>query len=126
MVRRSNLSRSSENVFNIKKAKQEVFKLGISGFDPIKKEDAKIQQLIKLGAKPPKRKGMNYKDFQIENKKKKNIISDRQKNQQIGKNSIGKSIAKGKSFDRKRRKEGILDIYGKLVHKNKKQLKQKK
>lgn len=36
--------------------------------------------------------------------------------QQLGKNSIGKSNAKGKSFDRKRRKEkgDILSIYGKV------------
>lgn len=38
-----------------------------------------------------------------------------QKFQQLGKNVMGKSTAKGKSFDRKRRKEGILDIYGKVV-----------
>lgn len=35
--------------------------------------------------------------------------------QQLGKNNIGKSTAKGKGFDRKRKKkEGLLDIYGKV------------
>lgn len=36
--------------FNIKKAKHEVVKLGTSGLDSQKKEDAKIQLAIKLGS----------------------------------------------------------------------------
>lgn len=32
---------------------------------------------------------------------------------QLGKNKMGKSTAKGKTFDKKRKKkEGLLDIYG--------------
>lgn len=40
---------SKEVLFNIQKAKHEVVKLGMTGFNPVKKEEAKIQQLIKLG-----------------------------------------------------------------------------
>lgn len=40
---------SKEVLFNIQKAKHEVVKLGMTGFDPVKKEEAKIQKLIKLG-----------------------------------------------------------------------------
>lgn len=36
---------------------------------------------------------------------------------ELGKNSAGKSNAKGKSYDRKRRKEkgGLLNMYGRVV-----------
>lgn len=35
--------------FNIKKAKYEIMKFGMSGFDPQKKEEAQVQLAIKLG-----------------------------------------------------------------------------
>lgn len=54
--------------------------------------------------------------LQTERKKEKEKETSRQNFQQLGKNSVGKSIAKGKSFDRKRRKgkSDILSIYGKV------------
>lgn len=72
--------------------------------------------IIVSGAKPPKNKYKNYKLLQNERKKEKEKETSRQTFQQLGKNSVGKSIAKGKSFDRKRRKEksDILSIYGKV------------
>ncbi|KAJ8921733.1 hypothetical protein NQ315_010643 [Exocentrus adspersus] len=102
--------------FNIKKAKQEIIKFGMSGFDPHRKEEAEIQLAIKLGAKPPKNKYINYKELQADKRKKQQKEKIRQSLQQLGKNSMGKSVAKGKSFDRKRRKEksDILSIYGKV------------
>lgn len=124
--------KASDNEFNIRKAKHEIVRFGMSGFDPVRKEEAKIQQLIKLGmyfvislicfiscnfvgAKPPKNKAKNYKQLLNEKKIAKAKQEKEQKFQQLGKNSVGKATAKGKSFDRKRRKEGILDIYGKIL-----------
>ncbi|XP_050303867.1 uncharacterized protein C1orf131 [Anthonomus grandis grandis] len=104
-----------KNEFNIYKAKREVMQFGISGFDTAKKEEAKIQQLIKLGAKPPKKKNKNYKELLKEKKMEKEKKESTQQFQQLGKNSMGKSVAKGKSYDRKRRREGILDIYGRII-----------
>jgi hypothetical protein len=102
--------------FNIKKAKHEVIKYGMSGFDPQKKEEAKMQLAIKLGAKPPKNKYKNYKILKEERAKHKETEKLKVQFQQLGKNSVGKSIAKGKGFDRKRRKNkgGLLYIYGKV------------
>ncbi|XP_018565285.1 uncharacterized protein C1orf131 homolog isoform X2 [Anoplophora glabripennis] len=102
--------------FNIKKAKHEIIKFGMSGFDPQKKEEAEIQLAIKLGAKPPKNKYKNYKLLQVEKKKEKEKETSRQNFLQLGKNNAGKSTAKGKSFDRKRKKGkgDILSIYGKV------------
>ncbi|KAJ8962348.1 hypothetical protein NQ318_018330 [Aromia moschata] len=112
-----NTQKIQQNDFNIKQAKHEIIKLGMSGFDRQKKQEAKTQLLIKLGAKPPKNKCKNYKLLQAEHKKSKEKEASKLQFQQLGKNSIGKANAKGKSFDRKRRKEkkgDILDIYGKV------------
>ncbi|CAG9823094.1 unnamed protein product [Phaedon cochleariae] len=112
------ISPKKDRLFDIKRAKQEVIKFGTSGFDSQKKEEAKINLLIKLGAKPPKNKNQNYKLLLTEKKKKKEAELKLETFQQLGKNKFGKSNAKGKSFDRKRRKGkgDLLDIYGKVKH----------
>ncbi|XP_026462004.1 uncharacterized protein C1orf131 homolog [Ctenocephalides felis] len=99
---------------DMKKARFEIMKFGISGFDTKKKEEAKVQLAIKLGAKPPKNKYKNYKEL-ISEKKKNQAVLEKEKNlQQLGKNVFGLSNAKGKSFERKRKKErgGLLEVYG--------------
>lgn len=77
-----------------------------------------ISFVLILGAKPPKNKERNYKEILKGAKQKKKQIEDRRKLQELGKNSMGRSTAKGKSYDRKRRKEarntGLLDVYGKV------------
>ncbi|EEZ98488.1 hypothetical protein TcasGA2_TC000985 [Tribolium castaneum] len=106
--------------FNIRRAKHEIVKFGMSGFDPEKKEEAKIQLAIKLGAKPKKNKYKNYKLLKEERAKLKQEEKTKAQFQQLGKNAIGKSTAKGKGFDRKRKKAkgGLLDVYGKVNLKN--------
>ncbi|XP_044259540.1 uncharacterized protein C1orf131 [Tribolium madens] len=106
--------------FNIKRAKHEIVKFGMSGFDPEKKEEAKIQLAIKLGAKPKKNKYKNYKLLKEERAKLKQEESLKSQFQQLGKNALGKSTAKGKGFDRKRKKakSGLLEVYGKVNLKN--------
>lgn len=71
---------------------------------------------IDLGAKPPKNKCKNYKQLLEERKKEKQATKARLEFQQLGKNQMGKSTAKGKRFDRKRRKQksDLLDDYGKV------------
>ncbi|XP_050502676.1 uncharacterized protein LOC126881971 [Diabrotica virgifera virgifera] len=108
-----------KNELNMKEAKHEIIKLGMSGLNSKKKEEAKINLLIQLGAKPPKRKNKNYKELCMERKKAKEKEAKTIQLSQLGKNQHGRSTAKGKSFDRKRKKENnILSIYGK-VQKNK-------
>ncbi|KAK9874684.1 hypothetical protein WA026_005504 [Henosepilachna vigintioctopunctata] len=111
------------SAFNIKKAKNEVIKLGMSTLEGQEKKDAKIQLLIKLGAKPPRKKYINYKELQKERKEKKAAEQSNAQLQQIGKNILGKSTAKDK-FDKKRRKDqkfknkGLLDVYDGKVKPN--------
>lgn len=50
-------------VFNVRKAQYEVQKLVISGLKNADKEEAKMLLAIQLGAKPPKNKNHNYKEF---------------------------------------------------------------
>lgn len=105
--------RTQTNEFDMKKSRYEVLKFGMSGFDPEKKEEAKIQLAIKLGAKPPKNKYKNYKQLQTEKKQQQIDEKRRQEFQQLGKNQLGKSNAKGKFFKKKKEKAGLLEKYGK-------------
>jgi len=57
--------------FDLKEAKKEVRKFGIAGMTGTEKKAATINMLIGLGAKPPKKKCINYKEFQEIRKKEK-------------------------------------------------------
>lgn len=128
--------------FDARKIKHEIVKFSVEGFDKEKKEEIKKNLAIKLGkfisidinkvliiwavgAKPPRNKCKNYKQLLIEKKREKKKLEAEQKFQQLGKNAVGKSLAKGKSYDRKRKKDGILDVYGKVT-KELRQLKSKR
>ncbi|XP_072382637.1 uncharacterized protein [Diabrotica undecimpunctata] len=109
-----------KNELNMRQAKHEIIKLGLSGLNSKKKEEAKINLLIQLGAKPPKKKNKNYKELCLERKKAKEKEAKTMQFSQLGKNQHGRSTAKGKSFDRKRKKENnILSVYGKVQKTNK-------
>lgn len=101
---------------DMKRARHEIVKFGMSGFDPEKKEQAKVQLAIRLGAKPPKNKYKNYKELKEEKRKQIERRKEEVEFQQLGKNVFGKSNAKGKGFDRKRKngKGALLDKYGKV------------
>ncbi|KAG7154480.1 hypothetical protein Hamer_G018231 [Homarus americanus] len=47
----------------LKRVRYDVFKLGMSGFNKEKIQDTRLALAIKLGAKPPKNKAINYKDL---------------------------------------------------------------
>ncbi|VEN35970.1 unnamed protein product [Callosobruchus maculatus] len=105
----------NDKVYNIKRLKQEIKSFTLQNAE--NKKEAKIQLAIKLGAKPPKNKYTNYKTLVKEKQKQKQREMKAAAFQQLGKNSHGRCNAKGKSYDRKRKKEkgGILDIYGKVT-----------
>lgn len=62
---------TADTSFNLDKARYEVRQLGIKGMSNESKEDAVLNKLIQLGAKPPKRKYTNYKELQEVRKKEK-------------------------------------------------------
>lgn len=56
---------------NLRQARHDVLRLGISGFEKTKKEDAMTALVVKLGGKAPKRGYVNYKVLQEQRKMQK-------------------------------------------------------
>jgi hypothetical protein len=100
---------------DMKKVRYEVFKFGMSGFKPEKKEEVKVALAIKLGAKPPKNKGYNYKEYKLIKEKQLKEQLEQQKLLAVGKTKTGRPVAKGKKkfVNQKGKQSGILDPYGK-------------
>lgn len=72
-------------LIDLEKARHDVYRFGITGFDKEKAESAKEDLAIKLGAKPPKRKYMNYKELIEETKKRKlEELEEKKRNQKMG------------------------------------------
>ncbi|XP_054715689.1 uncharacterized protein C1orf131 homolog [Uloborus diversus] len=66
-------------VFNIKRARYEVIRFGMSGFDKEKHLNAKIAMAIRLGAKPPKKPNINYKELMKMKKEQKTNENEQRK-----------------------------------------------
>ncbi|GJQ88254.1 hypothetical protein Trydic_g13242 [Trypoxylus dichotomus] len=103
------------NEIDMKRARFEVIKFGMSGFDKQRKEKAKVQLAVKLGAKPPKQKYKNYKVILKTKKIEKNQEAKLKQKQQQPKAQNMKISTFKKDIDKKRKQEkGILNIYGKV------------
>ncbi|XP_077526886.1 uncharacterized protein LOC144138469 isoform X2 [Haemaphysalis longicornis] len=59
----SGVQQHNGNEISFKKARYDILKFGIKGLDKPEKEEAKIALAVQLGAKPPKNKYVNYKEF---------------------------------------------------------------
>ncbi|CAF1381946.1 unnamed protein product [Adineta steineri] len=57
--------------FDLEKARFDVHKFGIKGFEKSKYEDARVALAVSLGAKPPKGKFINYRELLEQNRAKK-------------------------------------------------------
>ncbi|KAF8794207.1 uncharacterized protein C1orf131 homolog isoform X2 [Argiope bruennichi] len=88
----------SSNVkeFNIKRARYEVMRFGLSGFDKEKQKRDKISMAIRLGAKPPKKEYVNYKQLIEQKKKEKEEKKAKQTDQYVLKQLKGRKKVKGK------------------------------
>ncbi|XP_047115286.1 uncharacterized protein C1orf131 [Schistocerca piceifrons] len=99
---------------DIRRVKREVIKFGLSGFDAKTKQEAKIEQAIRLGAKPPKKKYVNYKELKAEKARQLQEAEEKKKLMDAGKIK-GVSSDKGKKYLAiKKRKDNILQAYGKV------------
>ncbi|XP_023931671.1 uncharacterized protein C1orf131 homolog isoform X1 [Lingula anatina] len=95
---------SSGLEFSLRKARWDVLKFGIAGFDKSKKEEAQVALAIKLGAKPKKNKYVNYKNLQEAKKTERDAEEKkREQEQQLG-------VAKKQKRDAKKRKRDRDDI----------------
>ncbi|KAH9629551.1 hypothetical protein HF086_014562 [Spodoptera exigua] len=79
-------SQQSSKDLDLKKIRHEVVKFGMSGFDPTKKEEARIALAVSLGAKPPKKEYINYKELMEKRKQEK--IKEIEDKQQMRSKSI--------------------------------------
>ena len=93
----------------MKKARFEVMKFGMSGFKKNKAREAKIALAISLGAKPPKNKRRNYKKILAEKKLQK-AKEERRKTY----SGATQSLKKPKARRKHKKESGILGIYGKV------------
>lgn len=95
----------------MKRIRYEVMKFGMSGFKKVKAEKAKVALAISLGAKPPKKKVINYK-----------VLKDKRKNTEERVKHVSgfdKSLIKHKTKKiRKKNSNDILGVYGKVSKKS--------
>ncbi|KAK2584520.1 hypothetical protein KPH14_006891 [Odynerus spinipes] len=105
------LDRRKQQELEMKRARYDVIKFGISGFEAAKAKEAKVALAIKLGAKPPKKPSLNYKVLKVERKKEAAATKD---NEQVS--GLSQSMVKHKNRNKHKKNSGILGMYGK-VHK---------
>ncbi|CAG5035446.1 unnamed protein product [Parnassius apollo] len=106
----------SKKDLDLKKIRHEVVKFGMSGFDGTKKEEAKIALAISLGAKPPKREYINYKEL-MQKRKQEKLKQKEEKQLMISKTvlqSCGKKKRRGVNND----VGHFLSNYGKVQKKD--------
>ncbi|XP_064081535.1 uncharacterized protein LOC135198066 [Macrobrachium nipponense] len=111
----------------MKKMRFEVFKLGMGGFDKEKKKETRVALAIKLGAKPPKKQHVSYKDLLVTKKREKfQEKEEREMDREMGKQNKKKPKPNPKEKKKKPRayssqvgrfKDGVLSLSKKDLQK---------
>lgn len=60
------LPKESTAELSMKQARFEVFRFGLKGLDKAGRESAEVSELIRLGAKPPKRPCLSYSELKVQ------------------------------------------------------------
>ncbi|KAK2158521.1 hypothetical protein LSH36_168g04100 [Paralvinella palmiformis] len=109
---------NSSPTFDLKRARFEVRKFGISGLQGSQKEAGMIDLLVKLGAKPPKKEYMNYKELQQKKKEEQEQVAAKRKlvrfdnSNECMDRSVGFKVIKSSNKKRNRRDHndvGVVD-----------------
>ncbi len=89
---------SSRKEVSMKQARFDVYKFGVSGFGRTEREDAEVASLVRLGAKPPKKKRVDYPQLKEERKAERERERERREMERLSglKNVVGRGKAKGK------------------------------
>ncbi|CAK1599427.1 unnamed protein product [Parnassius mnemosyne] len=106
----------SKKDLDLKKIRHEVVKFGMSGFDGTKKEEAKIALAVSLGAKPPKREYINYKELMQKRKEEK--LKQKEERQLMISKTVLKSCGKKKRKGINNDVGHFLSNYGKVQKKD--------
>ncbi|XP_043476878.1 uncharacterized protein C1orf131 homolog [Leptopilina heterotoma] len=93
----------------MKRARFEVMKFGMSGLKKTKAKEAKIALAISLGARPPKNRRRNYKEILKEKEIEKIKESKRKTKTYSG---VNDSLKKRKTRRKVKKDSGILGVYG--------------
>ncbi|CAG9109903.1 unnamed protein product [Plutella xylostella] len=102
---------------DLKRIRHEVVKFGMSGFDGTKKEEAKIALAVSLGAKPPKKQYVNYKELMQKRKEEKQ--KDKEERELMKSKSVLHSVGKAKNKRKPNNDVGhFLSGYGKVQKKD--------
>lgn len=98
------------NVMSLKKARHDVLKFGITGFEKKKKIASKEQMAIRLGAVPRKKPAINYKLFM--QMRQEEIVKERQTRELKGK--LGLKVKKPERAKRSHDKNAIRGFDGQI------------
>ncbi|XP_047525763.1 uncharacterized protein C1orf131 homolog [Pieris napi] len=107
---------SQKKEVDLKKIRHEIVKFGMSGFDSTKKQEAKIALAVSLGAKPPKRAYLNYKELMAKRKQEK--LKENEEKQQMKSKSILQTVGQKKKKGSKNDVGHLLSSYGKVQKKD--------
>ncbi|XP_067391874.1 uncharacterized protein C1orf131 homolog isoform X1 [Emydura macquarii macquarii] len=95
--------------FNLEKARLEVHKFGITGYEKKEQRILEQERAIMLGAKPPKKEYLNYKIYQQKIKEKKTEKKE-DNNREYKSDSIQKKRKKGQEQRKSKKKKSAASI----------------
>ncbi|XP_014663486.1 PREDICTED: uncharacterized protein C1orf131 homolog isoform X2 [Priapulus caudatus] len=93
-----------QGALSLREARHDVFRFGITGFERRKKEEARVELLVKLGAKRPKNKCINYPEYMEMKRREKEAAKQEMELQR----TQGYSVKKQPAAKRKRDKDDVL------------------
>ncbi|XP_015596773.1 uncharacterized protein C1orf131 homolog [Cephus cinctus] len=97
----------------MKRARYDVIKFGMSGFEKAKAHKAKIALAIELGAKPPRKRKRNYKELKVERQK----LKEEEKTKEPA-SGLSRSLKKHRVPRTRKKDNDILGVYGKVQKKD--------
>lgn len=108
-------SKKEKKKLTFESAKREIINFGIAGSNVTEKSDLSQQLAIKLGAKPKKNQGRNYKEILEEKRKQKNVEKVDQR--KISGSFASHQFRSQKLKGRKAASDGLLKNYGRVEKK---------
>jgi hypothetical protein len=110
--------KKDKNQVTFDSARREILNFGLSGKNADEKSDQTEQLLIKLGAKPLKKKSRNYKEI-LEEKRKEKLEGEKINRRAL----FGTSATLQYQNQSKKRDDGLLKKYGRVAKKDRESIK---
>ncbi|XP_063606636.1 uncharacterized protein C1orf131 homolog [Penaeus indicus] len=102
---------------DMKKLRFEVMKFGMTGFQKKKQEDERINLAVRLGAKPPKNKAINYKQLiEMRKEEKRKELEEQKAKQEAGLQFKKSSKKKQSSKNKPRNVNKVKGVGGQIGH----------